>query len=60
MAKNQTYKAFTVRPSYILDLTGELLDAVPVMAKLASEIRDISAYATFVARNDTALVVELA
>ena len=44
-----------MRPSYILNLTGELLDEVPVMAQLASEICDISAYAAFVVRNDTAL-----
>ena len=52
MAKNQTYKAFVARPSHVLDLNGELLDATAVMAELASEVRDISAYATYVVRND--------
>lgn len=60
MAKNQTYKAFTVRPSYVLAMTGELLDSVSVMAELAAEVRGISAYATYVARNDEALGAELA
>ena len=60
MAKNQTYKAFIARPSYVLGLDGELLDSAPVFASLASEVRDISAYATFVVRNDEALGVELA
>ena len=60
MAKNQTYKAFVARPSHILDLNGELLDSAPVLAGLASEVRDISAYATFVVRNDVTLGAELA
>ena len=60
MAKNQTYRAFTARPSHVLDLSGELLDSATVMAGLASEVRDISAYATFVVRNDEALGGELA
>ena len=60
MEKNQTYKAFAVRPSHVLDLNGEVLDATPVMAELASEIRDISAYATYVVRNDMKLGSELA
>lgn len=60
MAKNQTYKAFTVRPSYIMDLNGELLDSVPVMAQLAAEVRGISSYATYVVRNDTQLAADLA
>ena len=60
MEKNQTYKAFAVRPSRVLDLNGEVLDATPVMAELASEIRDISAYATYVVRNDMKLGSELA
>ena len=60
MAKNQTYRAFVARPSHVLDLNGELLDSAPVLASLASEVRDISAYATFVVRNDEALGVELA
>ena len=60
LAKNQTYKAFAVRPSRVLDLNGEVLDAAPVMAELAAEVRDISAYATYVVRNDTKLPDELA
>lgn len=60
MAKNQTYKAFVARPSHVLDLNGELLDSALVMAELASEVRDISAYATYVVRNDDALGGELA
>ena len=55
MAKNQTYRAFTVRPSHILDLNGELLDSAHILYQLASEVRDISAYATYVVRNDTKL-----
>ena len=60
MAKNQTYKAFTSRPTHVLDLNGVLVGSVPVLAELASEVRDISAYSTFVARNDTELGAELA
>lgn len=60
MAKNQTYKAFVARPTHILNLDGELLDSAPVMAELASEIRSISAYATYVTRNDTQLEAGLA
>ena len=60
MAKNQTYKAFVARPSHVLDLDGELLDGSSVMAELASEVRDISSYATYVVRNDEALGDELA
>ena len=60
MAKNQTYRAFTARPSHVLDLNGELLDATAVMAELASEVRDISAYATYVVRNDMKLGSALA
>ena len=59
LAKNQTYKAFTARPTHVMDLSGELLEATPVMSQLVSEIRGISAYATFVTRNDTALGTEL-
>ena len=59
LAKNQTYKAFTARPTHVLNLNGELLGAEPIMAQLASEIRDISSYATYVVRNDTRLVDEL-
>ena len=60
MAKNQTYRAFVARLSHVLDLNGELLDGASVLASLASEVRDISAYATFVVRNDEALGGELA
>ena len=60
MAKSQTYRAFAVRPSHVLDLSGELLDSATVMAGLASEVCDISAYATYVVRNDEALGGELA
>ena len=60
LGKNQTYRAFVARPSHILDLNGELLDSAPVLAGLASEVRDISSYATFVVRNDVELGDELA
>ena len=60
MAKDQTYRAFVARPSLILDLDGELLDSELVLADLASEVRDISAYATYVVRNDENLGDELA
>ena len=60
MAKNQTHKAFMAHPIYVSDLNGELLDSATVLTQLASEVRDISAYSTFVARNDTALGGELA
>ena len=60
MAKNQTYRAFVAHPSHVLDLNGELLDGAPVMAELASEVRDVSAYATYLVRNDEALGGELA
>ena len=60
MAKNQTYKAFVARPSHVLDLDGVLLDGSSVMAELASEVRDISSYATYVVRNDEILGDELA
>ena len=60
MAKNQTYKAFVARPSHVLGLDGELLDGALVLAWLASEVRDISAYATYVVRNDKTLGGELA
>ena len=58
--KSQTCKAFVARPSYILDLDGELLEAEPVMSQLVSEIRGISAYATYVVRNDKVLGDNLA
>ena len=38
---------------------GELLDSESVLGQLASEIRDVSAYATYVVRNDIALGDEL-
>ena len=60
LAKNQTYRAFAARPSHVLDLNGELLDSAHVLVSLASEVRDISAYATFVVRNDVELGDELA
>ena len=60
MAKNQTYKAFSARPSHIIDLNGVLLDAPFIMAQLVAEVRGISAYATYVARNDTELGTRLA
>ena len=59
MDKNQTYKAFLARPSHVLDLNGELLDSAPVLAWLAAEVHDISAYATFITRNDIELETEL-
>ena len=55
MARKQTYRAFAARPTHILDLNGELLDNAPIMAQLASEVQGISAYSTFVVRNDTQL-----
>lgn len=60
MAKNQTYKAFVARPTHILDLNGELLETVPIMTELTSEIRGISSYATYVVRNDEVLKSNLA
>jgi hypothetical protein len=60
LAKNQTYRAFTARPSHVLDLNGELLDATAIMTELTSEIQGISAYATYVVRNDIKLRSELA
>ena len=60
LAKNKTYRAFTARPTSILDMNGELLDSSPVLVGLASEVRGISAYATFVVRNDVELGDELA
>jgi len=60
LAKNQTYRAFAARPTHVLDLNGELLDGTRVLARLASEVRDISAYATFAVRNDEVLGGELA
>ena len=60
LAKTQTYRAFAARPSHILDLNGELLDGTRVLVSLASEVRDVSSYATFAVRNDVELGDELA
>ena len=60
MAKNQTYRAFVARPSYVLSVGGELLDSESILGQLASEVRDVSSYATYIVRNDTALGAELA
>ena len=60
LSKIRTYKAFVARPTNILGLGGEPLDGAPVLASLASEVRDISSYATYVVRNDEALGEELA
>ena len=60
MVKNQTYRAFVARPTHVLDLNGAILDSAPIFTGLASEVRDISAYATYVVRNDEALGDELA
>ena len=60
MAKSQTYRAFVARPTHILNLDGEVLDSAPIMSQLASEIRGISSYATYVTRNDTQLEAGLA
>ena len=60
LAKSQTYRAFVARPSHVLDLNGELLYDTSVLLSLASEIRDISAYAAYVVRNDVELGDELA
>ena len=60
LAKNQAYRAFAARPAHVLDLNGELLDSARVLASLASEVRDVSGYATFVVRNDVELGAELA
>ena len=55
LARTQTYRAFASCPTHILGLDGELLDGTRVLARLASEVRDISAYATYVVRNDGVL-----
>ena len=44
----------------IVSLGGELLNTASIMSRLASEIRDVSSYATYVVRNDTALGEKLA
>ena len=59
MAGNQTYRAFFSRPTHVFDLNGEVLDSAFIMDHLASEVRDISAYATFIVRNDVKLKDEL-
>ena len=59
MGRNQTYRAFVAYQTYILNLNGEVLDSVPILAQLATEVRGISAYATYVVRNDEALGAEL-
>ena len=48
------------RPTMIVGLGGELLNAASIMSRLASEIRDVSSYATYVVRNDMALGEKLA
>ena len=55
MGKNKTYKAFVVHPSRVLNLEGEVLDSSTVLSKLVSEVRGISACATFIVRNDIKL-----
>lgn len=55
MASSQTYKAFTAHPTHVMDLNGVLLDSATILAQLVTEVRAISAYATYVARNDTEL-----
>ena len=60
MAKNRTYRSFVARPSNVLNMDGELLDSESILGHLASEVRDISSYATYVVRNDEALGDELA
>ena len=59
LAKNKTYRAFVARPTHVLGLDDEVLDSASVMAGLASEVRDISSYATYVVRNDEVLGSEL-
>ena len=60
MAKNQTYRAFVAHPTHILNLDGEVLDSTSIMAQLTTEVRGISAYATYVTRNDEVLGERLA
>ena len=55
MSKNQTYRSLVARPVMVMNLDGELLEAPSILKRLASEIRDISSYATFVVRNDAVL-----
>ena len=60
MGNNQTYRAFVARPTKIMGLEGEVLDVPSVLSLLASEIRAISSYATYVVRNDTTLEPRMA
>ena len=60
LSKNRTYRAFVAHPTMIVGLGGELLNAAPIMSQLTSEVRDVSSYATYVVRNDTALGEKLA
>lgn len=60
MAKHQTYRAFSARPSHVLDLNGEVLDMELTMSQLVSEVQGISAYATYIVRNDIKLGYALA
>lgn len=60
VTKSQTYRAFVARPTHILDTNGELLEAPSILKLLASEIRDVSGYATYAARNDVVLGERLA
>ena len=55
LAKTQTYRAFASRPTHVLDLNGELLDCARVLVSLASEICDLSSYATYLVRNDSSI-----
>ena len=59
VSKSQTYRAFVAHAPHVLDLNGELLDSARVLVSLTFEVRDLSAYATYVVRNDEALVGEL-
>ena len=59
MAKNRTYRAFASCPSFVLGMGGELQENATILDCLASEIRDVSAYATYVVRNDAVLGDEL-
>ena len=59
MARNQTYRAFVAHPSHVLSLNGEVLDSDTVLGRLSSEVRGISAYATYAVRNDAKLKKEL-
>ena len=60
MAENKTYRSFVARPSHVLNMGGGLFGSEPILGRLASEVRGVSAYATYIVRNDTALGAELA